>query len=148
MSGAATAVEDKSLTVPAEPQMESPPVYKMPEVFLNDSVTWYDAGDTGSQGHPAVVVGLHADSVDVRIVGTGATQTYRTGVRHVSDPKLKQNVFVRESGGWDYSESTLRLAQALARIAELESRFAALEESFRVVGLSEPPKVGKGKGNG
>lgn len=119
----------------------APPAYAMPTIHLNDHVLWYDNGDLGSEGHPAVVVRVHAEQVDVKILGVGATQTYRSGVRHVTDPKLKQNSFIRESGGWDYSAATRSLVDAGVRIAALEARLVQLEQRLEQVGLgSEPPK--------
>lgn len=121
--------------VPAVDVPPEPAPYRMPSICVNDSVLWYDSGDTASPGHPAVILQVDADSVKLRIVGVGVTEPYRTGVRHVSDPKLKQNHHVREAGGWEYSSSTRKLMDVVSLASSLSERVRQLEHRLETVGL-------------
>lgn len=93
----------------------------MPSIDVSDIVLWYDAGDVNSDGNAAIVTAVNAFNVDLRVLNTGTVSgTYRRGVRHVTDPKLKQNEFCRQEGGWEYSPSMKRLMAMEARLAAVE----------------------------
>jgi hypothetical protein len=120
----------------SEAVLEAPvDVYTMPAVEVGDQVVWYDSGDVNSNANAAVVTAVNAYGVELRVLNTGTVSgTYKRGVRHITDPKLKINEFLRAEGGWDYSPF-------MKRVMLLESRMAAVEQvNHEAFGTPTPKK--------
>jgi hypothetical protein len=90
---------------------------RMPFVELNMSVLWYPDGDSRQQPHPAFVTAVGHDSVCVNIMAHNSYNfLIRDGVRHVSDPRIK-DAERRESGAWDYTPFVKRLLALLMELS-------------------------------
>lgn len=102
--------------------------FEMPPIEVGRTVVWYQdsAAKAGAAGsHPAVVVSMRGNNVDLCILDAIHTQVKpESGVPHVDDPKVK--VHADERGAWDYTEEDKR---RMAWEAEVEKRIAAMEKT-------------------
>ncbi len=94
-------------------------LHKVPETDLGQMVYWYPHGAKTNSPHAAFVTKRGHDSVCLAILHPNSHNfTIRDGVRHVSDPRVKQVEFL-ESGGWDHTPATLRLQKLEEIVARL-----------------------------
>lgn len=119
------------------------------DVNLGDWVMYVD--HVGSpRPHPALVVHKGDDSLELLVYVYSeltCTPRYRSGVRHVADPRLADPVFMNaimaegDSGFFDLHPDKVALKSALERIEELEEKVfnAKKAKPVKVVDKPAPP---------
>lgn len=101
--------------------------FVMPEARIGDLVHWFPGGDQGQTPHPAFVAESYRDNLTL-LVMNGDLHNFliRDSVRHVSDPKVRED-WAFEFGAWDYSPQHLERLALVAKVAELEARLGTQE---------------------
>ena len=101
--------------------------YQMPKPEVGDLVIWYrQAQRIERREQAAIVTRVGEKVIDVFLVGVGGRVL--SGVKHVSDPRLRLNDDMREDGSWDFRKSDQRFE---ARLGELMAKIEAIEEALR-----------------
>lgn len=73
---------------------------RLPE--LGDTVYWYHGADLAGEPHVAFVSAVGNETCCLNVLSqTSYGFRIVDGVRHVADPALKTNVYLREAGGWE-----------------------------------------------
>lgn len=111
-----TAVaQPKPVAVPAPK-----PEYEMPPIRLGEIVYWYHGGQPSDEPMPAIVTRVGSRSVNLGIFHQDSyTLRCQDGVRHVSDPGIKE-VERREAGAWSHTPAQVEILHLKAQIAELQ----------------------------
>lgn len=95
--------------------------YEMPQVRVGMCLAYYPPNRLDS-GKPDIcyVKAIHSSQrrITVYIPDVGI----KSGVRHLTDPKLKESEVYREEGAWDYSPEHLFVHNQLASLAEQVER--------------------------
>ena len=78
----------------------------------------------------AIVTRVGEKVIDLYLVGSG--NRVITGVKHVTDPRLRLNDDMREGGSWDFRKSEQKI---LARINELATKIEAIEDALNPFGV-------------
>lgn len=131
------AIESTEEAVEAKPEetrreIDEPKPYVMPQPRVGKLVAWYPQAVTSGRPHNAIVVAVHSNTVHLMSLEMGQIGFDLQEVRHVDDPLLKSNEWVRRQyGGWDYSpeEKHLETQNKLlaVRLAAIEKRLTSLE---------------------
>ncbi len=132
----AIVADENNLAVAEPAQVESPsepPAYVMPPIAVGDTAIWHDSGDIGSPGYVGTVVKVDQFSITMQVLRHAFPG--KESVRHVSDPKLRQNDIIRAFGGWDYSQQMKREMAMAGKIVALEAK---VNELLDVIGLTDP----------
>ncbi len=118
------------------------------DVNVGDIVNFVD--HPGSpRSSMALVTHKGGDSLEVLVyvfTGDGIAPKYRSGVRHVEDPRLADPVFMNaimaegDSGFFDLHPNVVALKSALERIADLEEKVFKIKktESAKPAAVSAP----------
>ena len=108
--------------MPAQEEFVSPEEitkFRMPQPHVGQIVLWYPRGMVEErQARAAIVTSVRHASIAVWEVGAYGHQ----GVKHASDPRLRQNNEQRADGCWEFSETDLRLARVMEAVERIESQ--------------------------
>lgn len=96
--------------------------YKMPKVGIGMAVLIYPYGRDDGDPHYAIVRRCDDRSIIAQPPGSQP----RGGIRHISDPVLKNrdDEFRKDCGAWDFTEEKRRVDDMEERLAVLESLMA------------------------
>ena len=101
--------------------------YQMPKPEVGDIIIWYrNAQQIERREQAAIVTRVGEKVIDLYLVGSG--NRVITGVKHVTDPRLRLNDDMREGGSWDFRKSEQKI---LARINELATKIEAIEDALK-----------------
>ena len=105
--------------------------YQMPKPEVGDIIIWYrNAQQIERREQAAIVTRVGEKVIDLYLVGSG--NRVITGVKHVTDPRLRLNDDMREGGSWDFRKSEQKI---LARINELATKIEAIEDALKPFGV-------------
>lgn len=105
-------------------------VFKMPQAEVGDAVVWFQDGDSSGGGTAGTVAVVRGDVIDIKL-HTAGPGMFKMTVRHIADPKLRDNPIVRvRDGAWDHSPMLKRLMR--------------LEDAMRKGGFFDDEKPPKG----
>jgi hypothetical protein len=118
--------------VAEEPVQVQAPPFTMPKPARGQPILWFPDANR----HAIPEVGF------VREIGHSSLVIYVGGVpldsvRHIDDPRLKQNAHQRENGAWDFPESERDMITLRERVDKLEALVIQLQEDTR----PEPTKT-------
>jgi hypothetical protein len=88
--------------------------FKMPEIFVGETVLWWPEGQPTPEDRPspAMVTGVSERTISLTAYEKDAyTGNPQDGVRHVGDPELKKQD-VRLSGAWEYGPQRKMFARS------------------------------------
>ena len=111
------------------------PPFTMPKPSRGQPILWF----ADANKHATPEVGF------VREIGHSSLVVYVGGaaldsVRHINDPRLKQNAHQRENGAWDFPENERDIVSLKERVAKLESLVAQLQEDVKPEPIKTLPK--------
>ena len=87
--------------------LEEPEVYTMPAAPMGTPIAWYHGGSHTEEPHLGWVVRAYERSVDLVFFSARKGQVFKSAVRHLSDPRLRESADVaRMDGAWDYTAAT------------------------------------------
>lgn len=105
-------------------------LYRQPPVEIGQNVWWYPQM-TPNEGNPptaAIVVGVGIETINVQVIGEFQNRLYRDGVRHIGDPRIR-NQLDSDRGTWEHTPE--------------HKRILALEELIAKKALSPQPEKAK-----
>lgn len=83
--------------------------FQLPEVHVGDSVVWIPPGGQDHNAFAATVVGFGNNSVSLKVSHNSPQDMFKHDVPHKDDPRLVENVHLREEGTFDFSHEHKRL---------------------------------------
>lgn len=133
---AAAAVPQQAVTKEVEVSKH----YRPPAVRVGDQVYWYRDGDARNEPIIGVVIQLQSPCVMIAACFPGQGWKIKDIVRHISDPQLKNQHFIRhQHGAWDFSPQQVvrnnNEAPTLAEFDALKESHGALQKQLSEMAL-------------
>ncbi len=102
--------------------------FTMPKVPIGKLVYWYHGADKNQEPLTAIVTQVGFENLGLSVIKPSTYNMYVVdGVRHVDDPRARENEF-QESGGWQLMPLDNEILRLRTEVSLLQRQFLELAQ--------------------